>query len=151
MIKYKNKYRVESHRMPHWDYSNHGMQDYTSIAMFIEKGFRVLPTSWRNVDACGSLIRSSLKYDNGKMLGHLFTAWGRYRDPVNYAPMLAGVKSVDRLVDNLVDRVSKNGYLLLNVGPKPDGSIPDEALIINTPMNKPCKHAFVYKIVRQFN
>jgi alpha-L-fucosidase len=31
------------------------------------------------------------------------------------------------LVDNLVDRVSKNGYLLLNVGPKPDGTIPDEA------------------------
>ena len=26
-----------------------------------------------------------------------------------------------------MDRVSKNGYLLLNVGPKPDGTIPDEA------------------------
>ena len=38
-----------------------------------------------------------------------------------------GFKSVNNLVDNLVDRVSKNGYLLLNVGPKPDGSIPDEA------------------------
>jgi alpha-L-fucosidase len=39
----------------------------------------------------------------------------------------AGFKSVDRLVDNLVDRVSKNGYLLLNVGPKPDGTIPEQA------------------------
>jgi alpha-L-fucosidase len=38
-----------------------------------------------------------------------------------------GFKSVDNLVDNLVDRVSKNGYLLLNVGPKADGTIPDEA------------------------
>ena len=38
-----------------------------------------------------------------------------------------GYKTVDNLVDNLVDRVSKNGYLLLNVGPKPDGSIPEEA------------------------
>ena len=38
-----------------------------------------------------------------------------------------GFKSVDNLVDNLVDRVSKNGYLLLNIGPKPDGSIPEEA------------------------
>ena len=38
-----------------------------------------------------------------------------------------GYKSVNNLVDNLVDRVSKNGYLLLNVGPKPDGTIPDEA------------------------
>ena len=39
----------------------------------------------------------------------------------------AGFKSTDNLVTNLVDRVSKNGYLLLNVGPKPDGTIPDEA------------------------
>jgi len=36
-------------------------------------------------------------------------------------------KSVDSLVDDLVDIVSKNGVLLLNVGPKADGTIPDEA------------------------
>lgn len=35
-------------------------------------------------------------------------------------------KSVNILVDNLVDRVSKNGNLLLNIGPRPDGTIPDE-------------------------
>jgi alpha-L-fucosidase len=46
-------------------------------------------------------------------------AWGYVTD--------AKFKSVDNLVDNLVDRVSKNGYLLLNVGPKPDGTIPEEA------------------------
>ena len=45
-------------------------------------------------------------------------AWGYVRD--------AGFKTLENLVDNLVDRVSKNGYLLLNVGPKPDGTIPDE-------------------------
>jgi len=39
----------------------------------------------------------------------------------------AGFKSVTNLVTNLVDRVSKNGYLLLNVGPKADGTIPEEA------------------------
>ncbi len=38
-----------------------------------------------------------------------------------------GFKTVENLVVNLVDRVSKNGYLLLNVGPKPDGTIPAEA------------------------
>lgn len=35
-------------------------------------------------------------------------------------------KAVNTLIDNLVDRVSKNGNLLLNIGPRPDGTIPDE-------------------------
>jgi alpha-L-fucosidase len=38
-----------------------------------------------------------------------------------------GFKSVENLVTNLVDRVAKNGYLLLNIGPKADGTFPDEA------------------------
>ena len=46
-------------------------------------------------------------------------AWG-YIDNLNYKP-------VNRLVDNLVDRVSKNGYLLMNIGPKWDGTIPEGA------------------------
>lgn len=36
-------------------------------------------------------------------------------------------RTADSLVDELVDIVSKNGCLLLNVGPKPDGTIPEEA------------------------
>ena len=38
-----------------------------------------------------------------------------------------GFKSVERLIHNLIDRVSKNGQLLLNVGPRPDGTIPEQA------------------------
>jgi alpha-L-fucosidase len=38
-----------------------------------------------------------------------------------------GFKPADQLITGLVDRVSKNGYLLLNVGPRPDGTIPDPA------------------------
>ena len=46
-------------------------------------------------------------------------AWG-YANDLTF-------KTPNRLIDNLIDRVSKNGYLLLNVGPKPDGTIPEGA------------------------
>jgi alpha-L-fucosidase len=36
-------------------------------------------------------------------------------------------KSATTLVHYLIDNVSKNGYLLLNVGPKPDGTLPEQA------------------------
>jgi alpha-L-fucosidase len=34
-------------------------------------------------------------------------------------------KTVDSIIDDLVDVVSKNGALLLNIGPRPDGTIPE--------------------------
>ena len=48
--------------------------------------------------------------------------WG-YIDNINYKP-------VNRIVDDLVDIVSKNGCLLLNVCPKKDGSIPEEQQVM---------------------
>ena len=35
-------------------------------------------------------------------------------------------KTPDSIVDDLIDIVSKNGALLLNIGPRPDGTIPEE-------------------------
>ena len=39
----------------------------------------------------------------------------------------AGWKSVDTLVHNLADRVSKSGYLLMNFGPRANGEFPEGA------------------------
>jgi alpha-L-fucosidase len=47
-----------------------------------------------------------------------FKSWG-YINGENY-------KSVQYLVDELIDIVSKNGNLLLNIGPRSDGTIPEE-------------------------
>ncbi|MDP4624480.1 MAG: alpha-L-fucosidase [Akkermansiaceae bacterium] len=47
-----------------------------------------------------------------------YTSWG-YVTNHKYKP-------VNVMVDDLIDIVSKNGVMLLNIGPKPDGTIPDE-------------------------
>jgi alpha-L-fucosidase len=47
------------------------------------------------------------------------SGWGYLKD--------AQYKSTTSLVHYLVDNVSKNGYLLLNVGPRPDGTLPEQA------------------------
>lgn len=39
-------------------------------------------------------------------------------------------KSLPTLIHYLVDNVSKNGQMLLNVGPKPNGEIPDDAKVL---------------------
>ena len=45
-------------------------------------------------------------------------------------------KDLSTLVHYLVDNVSKNGHLLLNIGPKPDGEIPIEAKALLVGMGK---------------
>ncbi len=45
-------------------------------------------------------------------------------------------RSTDSLVDDLIDIVSKNGCLLLNIGPRADGTIPEEVQKILLDMGK---------------
>ncbi|MFC1763303.1 alpha-L-fucosidase [Planctomycetota bacterium] len=52
-----------------------------------------------------------------------------YRDKTNF-------KSTNEIVDILVDIISKNGCMLLNVPPKPDGSLPDEIKTLLTEMGQ---------------
>ncbi len=55
-------------------------------------------------------------------------SWGYIKDEKFRTP--------ESLLDELVDIVSKNGCLLLNIGPKPDGTIPDEVQKILLNMGK---------------
>jgi hypothetical protein len=74
-----------------WHYEP--MDEYPSIPMFIEKGFRVLPCSWHQVEASEKLIKYSLQFEKGKMLGHLYTNWGgKLENLIKYPPMLNGKK-----------------------------------------------------------
>jgi hypothetical protein len=74
-----------------WHYERR--EAYPSIPMFLEKGFRVLPASWRNVEASRALIEYSRNEKSPKMLGHLFTTWGGRKDAVpEYRPMVEGLK-----------------------------------------------------------
>ena len=47
-----------------------------------------------------------------------YKSWGYIRD--------AEYKPVEAIMQHMVDVVSKNGVFLLNIGPKPDGTIPEE-------------------------
>lgn len=47
-----------------------------------------------------------------------------------------GYKTPVSLIHYLIDNVSKNGYMLLNVGPKPNGEFPEEAKYILSEMGK---------------
>lgn len=76
-----------------WHYENvdeypKPMDGYISVPMFIEKGFRVLPCSWRDTVSSKAYINYSLKYDNPKMLGHLFTIWSSLKGRISEWPSM---------------------------------------------------------------
>ncbi|MCK4445870.1 MAG: family 20 glycosylhydrolase [Candidatus Marinimicrobia bacterium] len=71
------------------------MDSYPSIPMFLEKGFRVLPSGWKNTDATVSLIEYSFRQNDPGMLGHLFTTWGVSGDSLlRFPPLIEGVKKM---------------------------------------------------------
>jgi hypothetical protein len=49
--------------------------DYPSVRYFQEKGFRVLPSSWRNAQAAQALLECGRRDATARMLGHLCTTW----------------------------------------------------------------------------
>ena len=68
-------------------------QSYPSIPMFIEKGFRILPAGWKNVEATKALIEFSRSHADPKLLGYMFTTWGVKKDALlEFPPLVEGLK-----------------------------------------------------------
>jgi hypothetical protein len=66
---------------------------YESLPMFMEKGFRILPASWKNTDATLGLIRYAReRQTNGRLVGHIFTTWSQRRDDWSqFEPLAKGL------------------------------------------------------------
>ena len=58
-----------------WHYNTR--ETYPSIATFLEKGFRVWPAGWKDVEATEALLDAALAHDDPHMLGYLCTTWGQ--------------------------------------------------------------------------
>jgi len=69
-----------------WHYDRR--TDYPSVPYFQEKGFRVWPASWNNVEATKTLIAFARRDATDRMLGHLSTTWTL--EPGGFARALLG-------------------------------------------------------------
>ena len=80
-----------------WHYER--MKSYPSIPLFLNKGFRVLPTSFRDVKQTKKLIDFSLAFPSERMLGHLCTIWNAPEagKTAKWLPLLAAAKKLRKL------------------------------------------------------
>ena len=72
---------------------------YESVPLFLEKGFRVLPSGWKNVKASQAFISYSHTFDDDRMLGHLFTTWSKMDADalLAFEPMVRGLTLIEEL------------------------------------------------------
>jgi len=66
---------------------------YESVPMFLEKGFRVWPASWKKIEGAKALVDYSRGLGHDKMVGHLNTTWGAVplKDLASFEPLLYSV------------------------------------------------------------
>jgi hypothetical protein len=70
-----------------WHYETR--DSYPSLALFLDKGFRVLPTSFKDVEASRRLIEDARGLKRPGILGHLFTSWSRVERLADWPPLAA--------------------------------------------------------------
>lgn len=68
-------------------------ETYPSLDVFLEHGFRILPASWKNMEAGEAFIRYGQSLNSPNLLGHVFTTWGSVKGPLSqYPPLVEGLK-----------------------------------------------------------
>ena len=75
-----------------WHYEKR--DSYPSLGLFLDKGFRVLPTSFKDVEASRALIEYGRGLNRPGLLGHLFTSWTRVEKPADWPPLSANSRLV---------------------------------------------------------
>lgn len=78
-----------------WHYSV--QDDYPSVRLFLEKGFRVWPASWKDSEAACALIDCARRDATPRMLGYLATSW--VIEPGCFAQALLGEGDPEALKD----------------------------------------------------
>ena len=75
-----------------WHYEKR--DSYPSLGLFLDKGFRVLPTSFKDVEASRALIEYGRGLNRPGLLGHLFTSWEKVAKPADWPPLAANASLV---------------------------------------------------------
>jgi hypothetical protein len=70
-----------------WHYE--ARDSYPSLPLFLDKGFRVLPTSWKDVEASRKLVEYGQGLKRPGLLGHLFTSWSKPEKLAEWPPLAA--------------------------------------------------------------
>lgn len=101
-----------------WHYEP--MPSYGSVQFFIDKGFEVLPCSWKNPIAAEELIKGSFALNEKAMLGHMFTTWGAVANDslLQFESMIKGIARVKsgKFYDPQIDLVEvKTRELVLEI------------------------------------
>ena len=89
-----------------WHYTDR--RSYESVDYFLDKGFRVLPASYNNLNAMESYIKYTHALDNENMLGHMFTTWHRVKSVAGYEPVIKGIEVINSKQFHKVEFTSKS-------------------------------------------
>ena len=75
-----------------WHYDKR--PDYPSLKTFVDKGFRVWPSGWKDAGATAAFAQEAKAMTSKLVIGHLCTTWGEVKteDLPTWAPLLAAMK-----------------------------------------------------------